>query len=201
MTDLNWVDYVVLGVLFASIAAGLMRGLIKEILSLITWVAAFIVSSMFTTQVAKSFSHPAAADHATTAEAAAQSTSLIMLGISFVGLFLAVLLVGALVSYFITRAVEGQGISFANRFLGGLFGLARGVLLLLFVSFLLELTPLENQPWWKQSQFVAAFQPTIEWLDKMVQPGLEKLKAELGDTIKVAVTQFSEQKATTLGNL
>lgn len=192
MTNFNWIDYVILGILFASILAGLLRGLIKEIFSLLTWIAAFVISSMYTTKVASTFSHHASPEQ--TVDAAKQSISLIALGVSFIGIFIAVLLAGSLISYIITRAVEGPGISFVNRFLGALFGLGRGVLLILFIMFLVELTPLENQNEWKQSQFVDYFKPVIKRLDDIVQPGMEKLKAQLGETAKEVSAKFKEQE-------
>ncbi len=50
--DFNGIDYLVLGIFFFSVFAGFMRGLLKEVISLITWAAACIVATMFSGELA-----------------------------------------------------------------------------------------------------------------------------------------------------
>lgn len=197
MSNLNWVDNIILMVFVISILAGLMRGLVREMIALLTWAAAFVVAVLFSSKVAASFSGGQAVqgmvNQATGSMGvnAAKPLSMLSIGASFVGLFVATVIVGSIINYFVSRAVEGQGISFSNRLLGGVFGLARGFLLVLFTVFLIQLTPLSDQPYWTSSQFVHSFQPTIKWMSDLVSPGLENLKSKVSDTIKkVDPSQF-----------
>src|ERR1041385_2992010 len=55
MSNLNWVDIVILVIFFASVLAGLIRGFVKEIISLVTWIAAFFIATMFASKLAAWF--------------------------------------------------------------------------------------------------------------------------------------------------
>lgn len=190
MSGLNWVDNIILVMFLVSILAGLMRGLVREMIALLTWAAAFVISILFSSKVAAAFSGNQAvqsmANQATNTVGMNAGTSLSMLsiGASFIGLFVGTIIVGSVVNYFVSSAVEGRGISFSNRLLGGIFGLARGFLIVLLMIFLIQLSPLSDQPYWKGSQFVHSFQPIIKVLNDMVAPGLATLKNKVGDTFK-----------------
>lgn len=179
ISSFNVIDYIILAIFAISVLAGLMRGLVKEIISLITWIAAFVIASYFAADLALAFS---GSQHA--AQTTEHHISLLSLGLSFVALFVGTLLVGSLLNYFISSAVETGGISFANRFLGGLFGLLRGVLIIFFIIFLAQLAPINNEPVWTGSRFVVAYQPMIKWLNSIVQPGVESLKEKVGTSLK-----------------
>jgi membrane protein required for colicin V production len=190
MTGLNWVDYSIVSVFAVSIMAGLMRGLVREVISIVSWFAAVVVASMFSSRLAATFtSDPSVQSALTDASTsmgvnAAQPVSYFAIGISFVILFVGTLIIGSLINYFLSRAAEFQGISFVNRALGAVFGFARGFLLNLVIMFLIQLSPLGQQAFWKQSQFVQSFQPAIVWLANVVQPGLEGIKAKMDQTLQ-----------------
>lgn len=188
MSNLNWVDIVILVIFLASVLAGLIRGFVKEIISLVTWIAAFIIAMMFSSKLAAWFtSMPSVQSMMTSASSsiganAEQSVSYIAIGISFLILFIGTLIVGSIISMIITRAVEGVGIGFVNRLLGGVFGLARGFLIVVVVIFLVQLTSAAQQTWWAQSQFVNSFQPAVAWVGGMISPGLATLKEKVSNT-------------------
>lgn len=190
MLTFNAIDYFILTVLGISVLAGLLRGLVKEVISLLTWIAAFFVSAYFSSSLANSFTSSQQVQSMLNSTNGGQhSASLLSLGVSYVALFVGTLLAGTLINYFISSAVETGGISFANRFLGGIFGLIRGILVIFVMTFLVQLTPVGAQPVWSQSQFVVALQPAIHWLDEIVQPGLASLKSQVGNTLKNVNTQ------------
>src|SRR5579872_3803785 len=94
MTDFNAVDYVIMGMFVISIMAGLLRGMIKEVIALLTWVAGFVVSSMFSVKVATSFTNSSSVQsvlhNASTGAAGiapAEQVTILSLGISFIALF------------------------------------------------------------------------------------------------------------------
>lgn len=186
----NWVDYTVVGLFIASILAGLMRGAIKEVLSVVSWIVAFIVASLFASPIAQSFTSSGNVQSAVEATSktiginATQPISYAAVGLSFVCLFILTMIVGSIVSYLVSGAVEATGVSVINRLGGALFGLARGFLVTLLIIFLVQLTPIRAEAWWTSSLFVASFQPAVVWLADRVSPGLEGLKAKMSDTLQ-----------------
>jgi membrane protein required for colicin V production len=181
-TALNAVDYFVLFIFGMSILAGYMRGLVKELVALITWVVATAVSTLFAGKLAAAFSGTSGS----TAQAGLTSAgvsgidishpmSMLAIGASFVTLFIATMVIGYIVSTLITGLAAGVSASLSNRFFGALFGLCRGFLIVIILMFLAELTPMGSQPAWGQSQFVKSFQPVVSWIEQLVHPGLEDI--------------------------
>jgi membrane protein required for colicin V production len=151
----NWADYVILGVLFLSVLIGLVRGLISEVLSLVIWVAAFWLAWLFGPTVASylegSVSLPTA-----------------RMAIGYGTCFVVVLLLGAVVRFLIGRLVSGTGLGGVDRLFGMMFGLARGVLIVSAVVFMLGFTPLPGQPLWRESTMIPQFAAPAAWLGQQI---------------------------------
>ena len=181
---MNWVDYIILGVFLFSILAGFGRGFVKEIVSLITLVLAFIIAIKFSQQLANYLTSTQAAQQVisqtTTAigVSATQPASYLAVGISFTLLFVATVMVGSIVGYFLNMAFQFGILGFGNRLFGAAFGLLRGFLFILVIIFVIQLTPISQEPWWDASRLVNAYQPAVQWLARVVSPGLEKLRAK-----------------------
>ena len=82
--------------------------------------------------------------------------------------FVAVLILGALLRFVISKLVEGTGLSGTDRLLGMLFGFARGVLLVTLLVFLVGFTAFTRDPWWQQSVLLPQFQRVAVWLEQRV---------------------------------
>lgn len=152
-------DYIVLTVLIASIIVSVVRGLVKEILSLLAWIAAFVVANTYGTQMAamlpESFSNMLPGP-------------MPRLIAGFAILFLGTLLLGGLVNMAIGHLIRAAGLSLADRGLGGLFGLARGLVLVLAGVILAGLTSLPQQPVWRD----ALLSPLAETGVRIIKPAL-----------------------------
>lgn len=181
MADFNWVDYVIIAILLFSVLAGFARGIVKELLSVLTWVIAFVASSLFAKKLASAFTGSAA-----DASTATDSVSMLSLGLSFVSIFLVILVLGSLISYVISGAVDSVGLGFINRFFGALFGFARGLLINLVFIFIIQLTSYAEAPWWKQSKLVPVYQPAVTWLENLVYPDFESLRNKMNSIEKTA---------------
>lgn len=197
-SGLNWVDYSLLGIFFLSILFGLLRGGVREIISLLAWIAAFIIAGLFATPVAAHFTSSeqvqstlSSASTSALGATAANQVPLLAIGISFCVLFFSIIILGSLFGYFANRAVEGGGISIGNRLVGGLFGLARGYLIDLLIIFVVQLTPFSQESYWGNSSLVNGFQPMVQWLGNIVQPGFESLKNQMGQSLENMTTQNS----------
>lgn len=147
---MDWPDYAILAVIVVSIVVGALRGFIKEVFSLLVWAAAFLVAYHFAGNVAELMEDAVTLPSARTA-------------MGFSGLFIAVLLVGGLINYLLGRLVETTGLSGTDRLLGGLFGAARGLVLIVAALLVCGFTPIPGDPWWKESQTIQRMMPLVAW--------------------------------------
>jgi membrane protein required for colicin V production len=139
MSDLSWIDIALVVVLSISVVVGLWRGLVFEVLSLLGWVAAFIAAQLFAPALAPlvPIGVPGSAlNH----------------GVAFLAAFVLALLVWALGARLIRLVVHATPLQPVDRVLGGLFGLARGAVLLLAVTTVVLLTPAHRSIAWQHSQ-------------------------------------------------
>lgn len=177
---LNAVDITILAIIAISIIIGFGRGLVSEVLSLLTWIAAFAVSIMFTGKLSDYFmtTTMAAGSSGTT-----ETASYVVIGISFAVLFIGTLIVGSVIKMLLNLIFSGGILGFGNRLLGGLFGMVRGYLFVLVIIFLVQLSPVAKEPWWQASQYVPKFQPQIVWLGDHISPTLSSLKDTFANTV------------------
>jgi len=153
-----WVDYVIIGILGLSAMISLVRGFMREALSLAAWVLAFWVSWTFFRELAVQldwFSVPS-----------------VRLGAAFAILFVATLMVGALVNFLMGQLVDKTGLSGTDRLIGVFFGAARGAVLVAMLVLLAGLTPFPNDPWWGDSQLIEYFQELAIWLKELLPPDI-----------------------------
>lgn len=196
--SLNWVDYVVLGIFLISILAGFGRGLAKELISLITLVAAVVIASMFATTVAASWMTSPSVQNAVSDATSSipvntgtvtQTVSYAAVGLSFAVIFAATILAGAIIGFFINLVLSVGVLGIGNRLLGAAFGLGRGFLLNLVLIFVLQLTAIGKQPWWTESICVQQYQPCVAWLGAVVSPHLQMLREKAAETVQTVTTQ------------
>ncbi|MCL1887019.1 MAG: CvpA family protein [Betaproteobacteria bacterium] len=154
-------DYALLFLLGCSVIIGTMRGGLREILSLASWVVAFMVANMYGEILAPML--PAALPGNT-----------IRLIVSFVVLFIGVRIAMMLFVKAVDALVSAGGLSGINRSLGSVFGLARGVLISLVLVLLCGMTSIPQQPFWKK----AMFSPFAEQVALMVLPFLPESMAQ-----------------------
>lgn len=147
---MTWPDYAILAIIAISLLVGLLRGFVKEVFSLVVWVAAFVVAYRFAGDVAVLMESHVSVPSARTA-------------IGFIGLFIVVLVVGGLANYLLGRLVESTGLSGTDRLLGGLFGIGRGVALVVVAILVAGFTPIPADPWWKASRLIHSFMPLVNW--------------------------------------
>ena len=137
---MTWIDYAVIAIVGLSILLSVLHGLVREILSLAAWGVAFVVAQLL------------AADVAPLLPAALANPSLRLLA-GFLSVFLAVLLVMTLLAVALSGLVRTAGLGFADRALGALFGLVRGLAIVTLAALLAGLTSLPRQPAWQHALF------------------------------------------------
>lgn len=190
MQNFNWVDYIFLAIFFFSMLAGFGRGFVREVVSITTLIAAFVVATMFSNALAVAFtSSPTVQSVVTQANSAigvntAQPVSYLALGISFGLLFAGTVIAGSIIGFFLNFAFQAGLLGMGNRLLGAAFGLARGFIFNLVIIFVVQLTPISSEAWWGQSSIVNQYQPAVVWLGTAVSPALADLKSKMGQTLQ-----------------
>lgn len=112
----NWVDWILAVVIFLSIWAAIRRGFTRELISLAALVIGLAVAALRYRQAAAWF------EDLTRSPQVAQAAG-------FLTLFVGILLLGSLSQWLAGKLVKTAGLEWFDRFLGGIFGLVRGVLL------------------------------------------------------------------------
>lgn len=140
-----WIDIAILALIVLSAVLSLFRGFVKEALALASWLVALWVAMVF-------YENFAAVLAKWIAEPSLQKI------IAFTVLFITVLLLGAAINYLAGKLVSKTGLAGTDRMLGVVFGVARGAVIVAILVLLAGLTPVPQDPWWRESQFIGHFQ-------------------------------------------
>jgi membrane protein required for colicin V production len=135
---MTWLDYAVIGVFAVSVALGAWRGLVREVLSILGWVIAFLAANLLAGPLGPEMPHAIPSPELRVAAA-------------YVGVFVASLVVTGLVGLLLSKIVKAVGLGGVDRLLGALFGAARGLLIVVVAALLAGLTGAPRQPFWRQS--------------------------------------------------
>jgi membrane protein required for colicin V production len=152
-----WVDIVIPAVIVISALFSLMRGFVREALSLVGWLAAFWVALTFSAPLADQF-------------LMAISLPSVRMVVAFTLLFVVTLVLTAIVNRLAAQLVARTGLTGTDRMIGMVFGIARGVVLVAAMVLLAGMTTLPQDPWWRESQFIGVFEQLAVWLQHNVAP-------------------------------
>jgi membrane protein required for colicin V production len=148
-------DYLILFVLLCSVIISTMRGLIKEVLSLVSWVVSFVVANAYGATVANWMPDFVPGQ-------------MLRLIAAFLVLFIGVRLLMSLLMRAVDALIKASGLSLADRGLGGLFGLARGCVIVMAAVLLCGMTSIPQQAFWKD----ALLSPLAETAAQTIMPFL-----------------------------
>lgn len=141
-------DYAVLGIVGLSVLLSIMRGFIREILALVSWVAAFLVAKLYTLELAPLLPN------------AIPSEALRFMA-AFIILFLATLLICSLLAIALSQLFKNIGLTWVDRLLGALFGVLRGVAIVGTLVFLAGFTNLPKDTRWRSAMFSAPLEAMV----------------------------------------
>ncbi len=146
-----WFDIAILAVILISALISLVRGFVKESISLATWlIAGFITLSYYLVLADLLLPY---IESPTLSQAAA-----------FIILFITTLIVGAIINFMVSQLVSKTGLSGTDKMLGVIFGAARGILIVSMIVLFAGLTPMPEEPWWKESIMVDQFLNVAVWI-------------------------------------
>lgn len=139
------VDVTILLVIGISALFSLIRGFVKEAISLSTWIVGIWLSATFASQMADIL--PIGVESEAVKQAA-----------GFAVLFLLTLMVGAFVNFMVGQVIKKTGLTGADKMIGVGFGLLRGVFIILAFVFVGGMTPLPEFDWWQASYLLDKFE-------------------------------------------
>lgn len=141
---MQWIDVVIIAIIALSALISVARGFVKEMLSLVAWVASFFVATNFYSQLATLFTF--------TDDSAVKTV------LALFTLFVATLLIIGMINMIITMLLKKTGLSGTDRLLGMIFGAARGLLIVLVIASALQLvfnyglfTAVQKEDWYTQA--------------------------------------------------
>jgi len=152
-------DYVVLAIIGLSVFFSIMRGMVREVLSLAGWVLAFFVAKTYTLELAPLLPK-------------AIPTETLQYLAAFVILFLATLLISALLSIALSQIFKTVGLGWLDSVLGGFFGTLRGILIVGVLVFLGGLTELPKEPAWRSAMFSAPLEAMVTSAYPWIPPAI-----------------------------
>jgi membrane protein required for colicin V production len=152
-------DYLVLAVLGVSAFLGLLRGLIKEVLSLIAYVVAFLSAiwwgPLVSGWIAGWIENP-----------------LLRTAAAYGAVFIIVLLLVGLLNLLLATLIEKTGLTPADHGLGALFGLLRGMLVVLVLVALAGYTELPKESWWSEARLSGTAVKGVQQIKQLLPPSL-----------------------------
>lgn len=153
---MNWIDFAILGIVALSTVISLIRGFLKEAISLAIWFSAFMFASFFYTDLAPYLT--------------SFQDQMIRNSVAIAILFVGTLITGGIVNYLVSKLVEFTGLTGTDRALGAVFGLLRGGLIVSAILFFMDaFTPAPSTEWWRASVLIPEFAFIIEWFFEYLQ--------------------------------
>jgi len=148
---MNWVDLIIIAIIVISALISLVRGFVKESISLASWVVAGFIALRYFTALADLL------------EPYIESPT-IRSGTGFAILFVCSLIVGAVINFMASQLVSKTGLSGTDKSLGVVFGAARGIIIVIMLVLLAGLTPMPAESWWNESTMVEYFASMASWI-------------------------------------
>jgi membrane protein required for colicin V production len=154
-------DWIFATVLLLSVLLGAWRGLVFEVLSVLSWVVAFVLAQWLALDVASYLPMGGSSD-------------MVRYGAGFLLVFLATVMVGGLLAALLKKLMSSVGLRPVDRVLGAGFGALRGVLLLLLATVLAAMTPFKSSPAWHESIGVTLSLAVMQNIKPALPPELVK---------------------------
>ena len=151
----TWIDYAIIAIIIISTIISLFRGFIKEIVSLVIWIVAFVLAFHYSTALSNEFRTHIASDS-------------LRLTISFVLILISTLLAGAVIKFIMNRIKSNSEVGMTDRILGTILGLLRGIFLVVMLLLLGELTTFNQTPAWQNSALIPHLEFLVTWSKHLI---------------------------------
>jgi membrane protein required for colicin V production len=167
---MNWFDYFLIALAAVSCIIGIVRGVVRELISLLTWIAAVLLAWDYSGVLEPHLGGVLAEDTVRTWAARA----LIFIGVLLIGTG-----IGALSNYFMRSSI----FSGLDRLGGAIFGVLRSLVIIGLLVMLIHALRLTGEPWWRSALVRPFAEHTANVLRSMV--GERKIDVVVRRTISI----------------
>jgi membrane protein required for colicin V production len=159
------VDFVIIVAVLASIVVGVIRGIVREAIA----IAALLLAIWAALHLG-----PYAGGWL---GGSMGSTELEMWAGRFL-VFIIILALGGLIGWGVSKIVRMAGLSGTDRYLGGVFGMIRAVVLIGLFALLGRYAAFDGERWWLDSALIPYAETVADWIEVMAPKGMEMLQPE-----------------------
>ena len=159
-------DFIVFAILVFSIVISFLRGFVREVVSLLTWIVGIVVAVKFSPFLSQYF--------------AWFGSDTLQYIIAFALIFIVIFIVGALIARLLKDVSYAIGLGFVDHILGFVFGLARGGLVVILLIMLIGTTPYANSQWFSSGWTVNITQGIVLWAESFLPKGVEHVHQWIG---------------------
>jgi membrane protein required for colicin V production len=152
---MSWLDLVIIGIILISALISLVRGFVKESISLVSWILAGFIAFRYFSALAELLLPYV-------------ESPTVRTGVAFSVLFVSTLIVGAIINFMASQMVSKTGLSGTDKTLGMVFGAARGVLIVTLIVLLASRTPMPEETWWQDAGTIKYFSQLANWLKEVL---------------------------------
>jgi len=154
---MSWLDVGIVGIIALSALISVFRGFVREFIALLSWIVALWLAFSFAEVLAPLL--PASIDEADLALGETRVTVRnLRVGIAFTLIVVLSLIVGAILNHVIGRYLMRGSLNLADRGLGLIFGVVRGVIIVVLLVLVAGLTRFPGTHWWEESALVGHFE-------------------------------------------
>lgn len=196
MIEFTWIDISIVVIFLLSTLIGIYRGLMRELITILTWLIAFVLAIVHGKAAGELFTFI--------------SSDPVKKVLGMVTVFVSVVILGIIIKFFVLRSFNIGKPSGLGRFLGAGFGVVRaGAIVVLTLAFATS-SQIEDLSAFKDSQLIPQFKSIVDFLNiKMPQKwhrnnnsadsGLIDAATDAG-TIENEIIQETENPASDSGN-
>ena len=173
-------DWVILAVFIVSTLVGMMRGFVKEALSITSWIVSIWLAITYSSAagdfIASYVSIPASIFRTTA---------------GFVLIFVGTLFVFSLANYLISKVLVRGPIKSTDRVLGLGFGALRAAAVVVLILIIARGMGMESSDWWQNSKYLSYFEPTANYVESLLPSQMQSDDQNIEQTTEQAVQQNS----------
>ena len=158
---MTWIDFLIIGIILVSSLYSLIRGYVREALSLTAWLVSYMVAWNLHSTLASIF-------------LSSIEDPKLRIIVAFVSLFIILMMIFVLINRYAAKAVERSGMQGVDRVFGVIFGVLRGVILVTVIVSLAGLTGAPKMEDWRDSSLIVQFQAVAVWLTDMLPDDIAK---------------------------
>lgn len=153
---MNLFDLLILVTLLIATLIGAWRGFVREVLSVLTWILAFVLAWIFAGSVSTLF-------------AGFLNEPVLRHVLAFALIFVMIFALGMVATWLIHKFIPPKRIlHFANMALGGLVGVARGAVIVIILFLFAGLTSIPQQSWWVGAAFTPFFERAAVYVSSYI---------------------------------